>query len=584
MNEAEELELLELEELEAQSQGQSSAPVPQEEQSLLSKAGDAGMKGLEMLGRTADMPGGLARTAWKATEDVLPYIDKATEGTPIETDLSDREPRVGWEELKMALQGRAPSEGLAKDIAKDPLTYTGIGPLRRMLAEAGYASGKGLYKGGMRTLDAEVAKYGKEPVSDVLMAEGKSAWTAKGIQKHMDDLGEKYLAERNAILKRADEAGKEVDMRVAMAPMLKRIKALKASGDPNVRKLAETMEKDAQQYLAKGPRAAYDTVKELPVKSDYVGAGTEVGPYVDGSWSQVDMPVQAQHVGEYRAMPKSKGGLPLGSNEPVSVSLAGKLRNWKKLQQDPSAILPGKAPVNLSSLDEQVKMGQLIPEQYMSKPSVAGFAETPGRYKVGQSIPEQYIPKPGEPYLQHIPRKPGPNTSQATAWKTSTYNKIGNRAYEQARNTPEGMRLLKLKAQGLKEATEEAVGRVPDKLKGKPTRSTDLPDLKEFNDKLGRILTTKEKAAAEVAKEARKPFLSQTKAAIGAANPAAATAMKAMELLNMPGPRTKIGMGLMNRSKSLNKGYGPLNLKGQGALETLLYSPWINMHRQREDQ
>jgi len=60
--------------------------------------------------------------------------------------------------------------------------------------------------------------------------------------------------------------------------------------------------------------------------------------------------------------------------------------------------------------------------------------------------------------------------------------------------------------------------------------------------------------------------------------------MKAMELLNMPGPRTKIGMGLMNRSKSLNKGYGPLNLKGQGALETLLYSPWINMHRQREDQ
>lgn len=408
--------------LKGSSQPQQAQP---EEESILDKAKQIGGKALELTGRTLDFPGGLGRVAWTALEDI-----------PAATGMVDRETTGQYpEDIYRALQGTAPTSeeylkrqgapdttstkatGIALDILKDPTTYMGIAPLKQLLSRASQKAGKNIYKSGLKAIDIEAAKYGKEPVSDVLLKEGITG-SAEEIQKKMDDLARSYKSEVDSILKKADEAGGTVSMREAMEPVQQKINSIRATRDPNLQKLADTMEKDLQQYY--------------------------------------------------------------------------------KLERPTDTVMATTKPV------------------------------TP---------------------------------SQASGFKSSEYSKIGDEAYKEASQTPVGKSLQKTKARGLKEAVEKSV----EKVSGKQSAE----ELRQLNDKLGRLLTTDEKAIQEAAKEIRKNAVTSVDAPLAVLDPKAAIMKKLADVSKMTGPRTKAGKALMDRAKS--------NLLIE---QNLLTSPWLTLQRQ----
>lgn len=309
--------------------------------------------------------------------------------------------------------------GFMLDAMTDPFVLSEA--TSRPFQSAAAKGGKALYKSGVKSLDIEAAKYGKEPVSDVLFEKG-IVGNYEQIHQQMDELANQYLAQRNEILARADKAGGRVSMKDSMAPLQERINQIRATKDPNLQGIADTMQNDLNKYLA--------------------------------------------------------------------------------LDQPPN-------------------------------------------------------PTTGEPGQYVIP-------SQASGFKSSEYNKIGDEAYNEAVRTPVGKSLQKTKAQGLREQTEKAVKQSLGDL--------DEAKVKEINDKLGRILTTQEKAQAEAAKEIRKNNITPVDTALAMADWKTALAKKIGDITKATGPRTKVGMGLYERS------WTPMLPE-----KTLLYSPWPRLPQRLEE-
>lgn len=244
-----------------------------------------GRRALDYGLRALDYTGGIARTAAGEVADAFVPGDivtsedwkKAAKGqAPGTAELMDRAgvpegshynlmPEIPIPFTDVTL-GKGDSSardigGFVGDVALDPLTYASLGtsaaakkagttvakealnPLGR-LSEA---LGKMSYKSGMKKIDQEVAKYGKEPVSDILL-KNRVSGSAQTISNKMDEIAQGLKASRDKILARATESGAQVDMRKAMQGAQEMVDKLKATADPDQLKLIETMEKNIKLY------------------------------------------------------------------------------------------------------------------------------------------------------------------------------------------------------------------------------------------------------------------------------------------------------------------------------------------------
>lgn len=108
-------------------------------------------------------------------------------------------------------------------------------------------AGKSIYKSGLKRIDQEGLKYGKEPVSDLLIQEGVAGGYGK-ISSAMDALSADRVAKQKAILAEADKAGIKVDMTDSMKPIDEMIAELKASRDPKAQAVARKLEGESARY------------------------------------------------------------------------------------------------------------------------------------------------------------------------------------------------------------------------------------------------------------------------------------------------------------------------------------------------
>ena len=570
-------------------------------------------KAAHAIGGVLDYPGGLARAG----------VAQAAEGVALNPmvptqELQQKKPIVTAEDWKNAAlgpfgkgapttsdylkrtgleAGTAAGLGFIGDVATDPLTYlsmggsaaaranrvAGIAPeaktlLQKLKARGAQAAdvipnltrsgGEKMYKSGLKALDIEGAKYGKEPVSDLLMKEGVTG-NYDQIQKQMDDLANMYLLERDTILNQADLAGGRVSMKESMAPLLEKVKQLKSSRDPNVQRIAKIFEKDANEYL-KLERPSYTEVKSIPAEQKFVElprqqkmtAGGRREIFYDPATEEIyQLPVQAQVTGEHRAITSPVGELPVGKVQPPGT--------YESLS---SYGVPNVEPI------ANVEMGQLIPESYKPKPAQTVYSNEKMKVSRGKLLPEEYAPQLPEVGMYTEPAHviPGKTIeeqfitpSQASGFKSSQYNKVGSPAYQTAKFTPLGKELEKIKGRGLKEATESSTGRAlsPEK----------ALDLKKINEKLGQILTSKERAEIEAAKEIRKNMVTSVDplalALGGAAGGPAGAAMtlagkKAADVSKGTWFRTKAGKKLMDVGEGRMMG-----------TKNLLYSPWPRLDK-----
>lgn len=495
--------------------GTSSQP---EESSAWDTAKEIGGRVLDVGLKTLDMPGGIARTLVQGATDIPYYLRTGETVTKPEDYINMLKGEAPTSEEFMARQGIEPGAartavGIAKDIALDPMTYMTLGASG--LAKGTANAGKKLYKSGLKAIDLEAAKYGKEPVSDLLMREGVTG-SAEQIQKRMDDLAEAYKSQRDVVLKKADEAGGRVNMKKAMAPLREKINYIRKTDDPNLQKVADVMEADLQQYLDLD-RAAYSEISYKP-KSEEI----------------LSLPVQSEYKAPYRSVTTKAGEMPVGKVQPLNTQ----------------TVRPDQLGPNMTKYPTEfdVQMGQLRPEQYIQRPEVKAFVTEAEKIIPGKTFSEKFV-----------------TPSQGSGFKSSTYNQMPDSAYAQASRTPIGKALNKEKARGLKEAVEAAV----EKSSGKASAE----ELRELNDKLGRLLTTKKKAAVEAGKEINKNAATQVDAMALAVDPKAYIAKQAVKALNMTGPRTAIGKKMID------------NASGLGKLEkNLLYTPWVEMKRSQQNE
>lgn len=284
-------------------------------------------KVLDGAGRVLDYAGGLSRTAAAGlvdpfvkedlvtNDDVInalkgkapgsaEYMDRAgvPEGAKVnlfpEMTIPGTDITLGKGDSSMRDIG-----GFIGDTALDPLSYTPMvfsklakggkavkaaeaatTPFSKMLA----GTGKKIYKSGLKKIDQEAIKYGKEPVSDVLM-KNRIAGGYNKINKKMDTLADDLLAKQKAILAEADQAGKTVDMSKSMTKAEDMIEKMRQSRDPKLQKAADALEDQVSQYKKldsmpegiSGPRNAPIGVQQA---NDFKTSITESLP--KGAWAE----------------------------------------------------------------------------------------------------------------------------------------------------------------------------------------------------------------------------------------------------------------------------------------------------------
>lgn len=226
-----------------------------EESSAWDTAKEIGGRVLDVGLKTLDLPGGVVRTLVQGATDIPYYLRTGETVTKPEDYINMLKGEAPTSEEFMARQGIEPgmdrtAVGIAKDIALDPMTYMTLGASG--LAKGTANAGKKLYKSGLKAIDLEAAKYGKEPVSELLMSKGITG-SAESIQKQMDDLAKAYKTQRDQVLRAADKAGGRVSMADAMKPLQDKISEIRLSKDPNLQAVADTMEQDLAKYIELDP-------------------------------------------------------------------------------------------------------------------------------------------------------------------------------------------------------------------------------------------------------------------------------------------------------------------------------------------
>jgi hypothetical protein len=184
------------------------------------------------------------------------------------------------------------------------------------------------------------------------------------------------------------------------------------------------------------------------------------------------------------------------------------------------------------------------PAKYVSRLAPAkdtGLIQNPGEVLYGREVPAQYVPGRAEPYLDTTERIAGPTPLQTTAWKSSAANRVGEAGYDVLANSSEGRQFDKALASGLRRSTEESVGR--------SIGPEEAAALKKHNADLGSILSSDEKAYAELEKEARRHGFSSVDGML-ATHPAMLATKKVADLAKTGAARTKGGLLMMDVAKT----------------------------------
>lgn len=330
--------------------------------------------------------------------------------------------------------------------------------------------GKSIYKSGLKRVDQEAAKFGKEPVSDLLMEKGISG-NARQIQEQMNTLGEQLLAERNQLLKEATKKGGDVSMKEAMGPAQARIQEIRLSKNPALQPIADALESDVQKYMVLDAKGETPNLRTLPVQSEFVPEHQDV------------------------------------------------------------KITPSSQQVR--TLPVQAERDVLSPTQFKTQKPQAVIEQVPGKTEPGLLKPDQYNQRPEQMVYDTTPAKSGPTPLQATGYKSSI--QIPQNAYAVDKGVANAYRGAdKAVKGGLKTAVESSVG--------KTLGADKAAELKDLNDKLGRILTTKQKQLLEASKEENKNLLTSVDAplmVLGGHN--AAIAKKLADAAKLTGVRTGLG-------------------------------------------
>lgn len=469
--------------------------------------------------------------------------------------------------------------GFLGDVALDPLTYLTMGAAPALKEGAKGTSavskaidvatspiktlvppvGKSIYKSGLKKIDQEAAKMGKEPVSDLLLQEGITG-SADSIFKQMNELGEKLLAERNKILQWGTNVGAEVSMEKAMAPALAKAAEIRKNGDPALQPLADALEATAKKYLEQGAKPAYSEVKITP-PSEVVGSLPRGGVY-QGAHTPIEIIPPKEVLGSLPQPGQWSGARsnveiipPLLDVAPVPSGL------------DPYAALIGypgkKAELPQMSVLRTEKgktiRGETLPDDiFTPKPEVPFYDVIPGEVIPKPTVPDKFTQLPEVPTYERIPGEtipgktfeavPGPDPLKASGWKTSLYNMFPESVWKDPSIYGSARSAEKTLSGGMKTAVEDAI----EKALGK-AQAEKVADL---NEKLGQILTTKERQAAEAAKEMNKPLVTQVTGGMagaikGSQNAAVKEALlssligkELVRALQFTWPKTKIGKSM----------------------------------------
>lgn len=163
-------------------------------------------------------------------------------------------PFVGWGKAAATMEKYLPKAGKAINKA-GRIATRGVG-------DAMEGAGKYSWKSGMKAIDTEAMKYGKEPVSDVLMKHGITG-TEEQIYNKMDKLGVDLLNKRNDILKRASGAGAEVDLPRAMQPARDFLGEMRRLDDPTMEAAMKQYDSAIDTYMTRAPQEPKTIFKPL---------------------------------------------------------------------------------------------------------------------------------------------------------------------------------------------------------------------------------------------------------------------------------------------------------------------------------
>lgn len=377
--------------------------------------------------------------------------------------------------------------------------------------------GKWFYKSGLKRIDQEAAKFGKEPVSDLLMERGITG-SANNIYSEMDKLGEQLYRERQALLKESTKAGGEVSMREAMAPTLAKIQEIRASKNPNLQPLADALEADVQKFMQLEGRAPEAITRELPRSMVSHVEVTGITPK-----QQVLRELPRPMVDSVEVSKINKSGQAL---DELPVPAKRDPHTGALIEQPPQTVI--------SDVPGSVEYGKNVQTQI---PGLTVLDEIPGQVHYGKEV---QTPIPGLTVLDELPATTGPTPLQATGYKSSISQSIPDSAFKDSNFATAAQKASKEMAGGLKDATEAAVERSVGKGN----------ELKELNDKLGRILTSKDVQAMEAAKEANKNFFTSVDGILLPLSGKAAAVKKGADLLKTTYVRTKGGKALRDFGKN----------------------------------
>lgn len=290
-------EAVETADLVGQTINEVAAPKPtvSPEPSLMQKAGNAAMTGLDVAGRVLDYPGGLARTAIAAQAGGAPHslYDSTYE---MSEKMAEPNRIVTKDDVVNALKGNAPlsaeylkrmgvgeggaikvpkigsvstrdAAGFALDMLSDPLSaiakLTKQAPyLKKVLNSPGLASeavGEAIYKSGLKHVDAKLIEKGQDAVSPILLQEGARG-TTEQIAKSVDEMSSAMGKVRQELYNRASAKGVTIDLGYPMKRAEAVIKSMRK--DPGLAPAADELESMLARYKQVG-KVSIDDVSEF---------------------------------------------------------------------------------------------------------------------------------------------------------------------------------------------------------------------------------------------------------------------------------------------------------------------------------
>lgn len=565
-----------------------------DEPGFASRAFDYGLRAL-------DYAGGLGRTAVGAGLGTVTGQDVVREGdvarafqgqAPTSATYLERAglPEGGkinlMPEVKIPLtdvtlgQGESSARdiaGFGLDVLSDPLTYATFGTsglAKKALTPVSSASkklGETLYKAGLTRVDQEALRYGKEAPSQLLLQEG--IWgRARTIEKKMNELASRLKERRDLILKKATRAGGETSMVDAMKPLLDEVAKIKSSKDPKLQGLAKAYEKEAAKYLALDAVPEQKFIQEYPT-SEFVPGFTPIEKIAPSKQQFVELPYTTLEKKSV-AQPEILGYEATGKAKATNLTGAGNRYTYLE-QLSPEARTEMFEPTLVNPKDQIVSLpqGAKQVEELTPKLEVGAYQEP--QITFGKTIPEHY--RPGKPMVDWATteRIPGPTPIQTSGYKTTAGAKLSQSDWLDNRIRSADTKLTKALQEGLRRETEKTVGQ---KL-GKAAEN----ELISTNEKLGRILTTREKQELEAIKEAKKsPFTRVDAMLAGNAlgDPTGrgllmSVAKKASDITHLPAFQTGVGLGMERFGGS--RYLGPLT---DIAARRGYASPWLQMNNE----